>query len=130
MSNEERQQMYLDFLSEEGYRPHVGDNGLVDFKSEGMNYFVLFDEDDEQFFRVVVPNFWSIDNEEVRSKARIAADDSTASTKAAKVFTVADNVWAAYEAFYSSPEHFRAIFSRALSVLKTSVQNFAGQMRG
>ncbi|MCU7805451.1 MAG: hypothetical protein KZQ96_19845 [Candidatus Thiodiazotropha sp. (ex Lucinoma borealis)] len=129
MSKEPHQQMFVEFLSEEGYRPQIGDSGLISFNSDGMNYFVLIDENDDQFFRLVVPNFWSIDNEDVRRMVQAAGDDSSASTKVAKIFTVDDNVWAAYESFFSTPEHFKGIFPRALSVLNTSVQNFAARMR-
>tara|TARA_B100000902_G_scaffold393861_1_gene448970 strand:- start:5947 stop:6387 length:441 start_codon:yes stop_codon:yes gene_type:complete len=46
--SEERQQMYLSHLEEEGYRPTIDDDGDVKFKKEGKSYYI-FDGPEKTF---------------------------------------------------------------------------------
>ncbi|MFQ5611272.1 MAG: hypothetical protein ACE5H9_03975 [Anaerolineae bacterium] len=121
--------MYVKFLNDEGYRPEVDSDGDVRFKSEGGTYFVFANENDQQFFQLVFPAFWSIDNDAERRKVLVAADHATQKTKVVKVYTVGDNVWASVELFFASPEQFKETFSRSISALKAGVQNFVQKMR-
>ncbi len=75
------------------------------------------DENDEEFFRLVYPGFWSIESELEREKAQRALT-ATAQTKVAKVFLVCDNTWASIEMFCSPPEVFRTAFHRSLRALR------------
>ena len=113
MTKQELIQMYLDFLQGEGYRPEKSPENMdvewVLFKSEGKAYLILLDKD-MGFFRLVFPNFWSIDNDAERQKAFIAADYANNQTKVAKVHTQANNVWASIKMFCSSPEQFKGYF--------------------
>ena len=45
--------MYVDFLTEEGYKPTVDSDGDVRFKKEGMTYFISVHSNDPQYFRIV-----------------------------------------------------------------------------
>ncbi len=122
-------QMFFDFLVSEGYRPEIDEDGDVLFRREGRVYLILVDEDDDEFFRLVFPNFWSIDNEFEREKAEKAALYASAKTKVAKVFTVRDNVWASIEMFCSPLENFKPVFERSIRALNVAVQSFAEKMR-
>jgi hypothetical protein len=53
-------------------------------------------EKDEEFFRLIFifPAFWSIDSDQERTRAMLAAASATAETKVAKVFLVGDNTYA------------------------------------
>jgi hypothetical protein len=59
---------YLTYLLDEGFRPHITNNGNVAFKCEGRNYYIDIDEDDEEFFFLVYPNFWPIESDEELSR--------------------------------------------------------------
>ena len=62
-------ELYMDFLSGEGYRPTIDNDGDVVFKVEGGLYYIDVDADDAVYFRVVYPNFWSIENpDEIRRR--------------------------------------------------------------
>ena len=63
----------------------------------GGAYYVEIDKQDEQFFRVVYPNFWAVENDVERSKVREAALYATAKTKVAKVCPVGDDPLATVE---------------------------------
>ena len=128
MTQQELAQLYFDYLEAEGYRPEM-EEGFVRFKSDGGTYLIVVDEDDEQYFRMIFPNFWPIESEEERRKVLVAADHATSETKVAKVFTVRDNVWATIEIFCAEPQEFQAIFSRAMRALKAGVRTFLDKMR-
>ena len=117
------------YLSEEGYAPRVDEDGDLIFKFEESTYMILFDEQDEQFYRIIYPNFWSIDNDSERIKAVKACEAVTGKIKVAKVFTVKNNIWASVELFMGSPEQLILVFKRSLNALRTSVQNFREVMQ-
>ncbi len=128
MDKKQRAKMYHDFLQKEGYSPTIDSDGDVIFKSEGRTYAILIDERDEDFFRIVFPNFWPIENSQERQKVEQAALQATAETKVAKVFPVRENVWASIEMFCSPPEVFKAVFARSMSALRAAVGTFAEKM--
>ncbi len=128
MNQQELADLYYSFLDTEGYRPEM-EEGFIKFKSDGGTYLVVVDENDEQYFRLIFPNFWPIESEAERAKVLAAADHATAETKVAKVFTVRDNVWATIEIFCSQPDNFKGIFNRAMRALKAGVRAFLEKMR-
>lgn len=117
-------EMIMEYLREEGYLPKLDEDGDIVFKCEGRTYYVILDGSDEQFFRLVFPNFWSITDEDERARVETAAQVATAKTKVAKVFPVKDDTWASVELFLPSAEAFNAVFSRSMSALRAAVQTF------
>jgi len=129
MSKKDRVKMYRDYLQGEGFSPKLDKDGDIVFKMEGRIYIIIVDERDEEFFRIIFPNFWSIENDGERAKVERAALQATAETKVAKVFPVRDNVWASIELFLSPPEGFKPIFQRSMSALRSGVGTFVSKMR-
>ena len=129
MTRQERLDLYREFLDQEGFRPSIDGDGDLVFKIEGKTYFVFADPNDAPFFRLVFPSFWSIENEDERAKAYVAAHDATAQTKVAKVFVVEDDTWASLELFCDPPETVRPVLLRGLSAVQSAVDTFAQIMR-
>ena len=129
MTKANRVKVYEEHLKQEGYAPNVDDNGNIVFKSEGKVYIIVLEDEDEAFFRLIFPNFWSIDSKRERTKVESAALTSTERTKVAKVFTVGDNVWATVEMFVDSPDVVKPVFARCMSALRTAVANFVVEMK-
>ncbi|MCX8141017.1 MAG: hypothetical protein WHU94_15075 [Thermogemmata sp.] len=129
MTKQERVGMYMRYLVEEGYMPRVDQDGDIIFKFEGGTYLIIIDDSDDEYFRLVFPNFWSIDSEEERMQVYIAATHATAETKVTKVYPVRDNVWASIEMFCSPPEVFKSVFRRSLGALRAGVNNFREKMQ-
>jgi hypothetical protein len=127
-TKQERTRMYRDFLLREGYAPTVDRDGDVSFKYEGRTYYILAQDDDEMFFRLIYPNFWSIESESERAKVKAAALYANAQTKVVKVFPVEDNTWATIEMFFCPPEAFKAVFHRALRALSAGIEAFRSKM--
>ncbi|HRH39472.1 MAG TPA: hypothetical protein PK760_14060 [Flavobacteriales bacterium] len=123
------QKMYMDYLSEEGYRPEVDGDGDVQFKAEGRTYFIDVTEDDQEYFRVALANIWPIESEKEREQCYIACDFSNAQTKVAKAYLVKDNIWVGIEIFVAEPGDFKAVFKRSMSALNSGVDNFVKKMK-
>ncbi len=128
MTKQERAEMYRSYLAEEGYVPKIDSDGDVAFKCEGRTYVILIDPDDDTFFNIALPCFWSIESEEERAKVAHAAQYATAHTKVAKIYPTKDNTIAAVEMFCSPPEAFKAVFERAIRALQSSVMSFRNKM--
>lgn len=129
-TKEELQKLYTDFLTAEGFRSEVDEDGDVVFKREGKTYFIGVDAEDPQFFRVVYPNFWEIESFEEHVRVLIAADVSNNRSKVSKVFIVEENTWGSVELFVERPEDFKAVFYRCLAAVDNGVKNFVAHMRG
>lgn len=127
-TKKERAEMYRAFLEEEGYRPRIDDDGDVIFKCEGRNYIIILDDEDDEFFRIVYPNFWGIESEPELAEVKEAALNATIRVKVAKVFPVGDSTWAEIELFCFPPEAFKPVFRRCLAALQTAVQTFISTM--
>lgn len=115
---------FCEFLREEGYFPKLDDDGDITFKVAGHIYLVSLD-DDEQYLRIVFPNFWEVDSQDERQIVEKVALEVTAQVKAAKVFiTKNDKVSAAIEMFSSSLENSKIVFERCLAALNAAVGLF------
>lgn len=129
MDKKQKAQMYMDHLRGEGYVPELDSDGDVVFKLEGRTYIILIDEGDEEFFRIIYPNFWSIESADERIKVEKAALAATSDTKVAKIFPIRDDVWGSVEIFILPPENFKLIFARAMRALRAAVDTFVQKMR-
>lgn len=129
MSKDDLQYLYTEYLTEEGYKPEIDSDGDVSFKREGRTYFIGVDEDDPEYFRVVLANIWPIESEGERRLVVLAADESNNRSKVSKVYTVKDNVWVSIELFVAQPEDFKGVFRRSMSALDNGVSNFVKKMR-
>ncbi|MBR5728022.1 MAG: hypothetical protein IKX39_05160, partial [Muribaculaceae bacterium] len=81
-------ELLLDFLQEEGYRPQVDPNdGEITFKSEGLTYSFFPDENDEQYFRLMLPAIYDV-NEENKYEVLEAIDKTNFDMKVIKLYIV------------------------------------------
>jgi hypothetical protein len=129
VSREDRVRVFSDFLKEEGYAPKMDDDGDIAFKAEGRSYYVIVEDKDEEYLRILFPNFWRIESPDERLKVERAALKATAETKVAKVFPVRDNTCASIEIFASPIENAKSVFSRCMRALQAAVHTFVEEMR-
>lgn len=124
-------QLIVDHLKNEGFVPRIDEDGDVVFKAEGRTYFVNFERDGDDglwFFRLVFPNFWSVDDEDERKRMEHAALVATRRIKSAKIFLTDDDTCGSIEVFTSSPQEFVKIVLRSLSALQGAVRLFQAEM--
>ncbi len=121
--------VYVEFLQREGFRPRLDDAGDVMFRCEGREYWLMVDDDDPDYFRLLFPNFWSVDGEAERQRAVLAAAEVTAEIKVAKVYVLGDDTQAAAEMFLGDPRDLPRVFDRALQALRGAVRRFCELMQ-
>jgi hypothetical protein len=120
---------YLEqLLKEEGFLPRIDEDGDLVFKSEGKTMFIPADSNDEEFLRISLPNFWSIDSDEERDAAAMVCCKVNKTVKVAKVCIVEDNVWASVELFASPIQSVHDVFLRCITVLNLAVAEFRREM--
>lgn len=130
MTKSEKAAVIFKHLEGEGYRPEIDSDGDVRFKAEGMTLFVGISEKDDQYYRVCLPNFWSLDTPEEVARAPKANQDVTAMVKAVKIITVQDDTWCCIEAFYASVHDLIPVLTRCIRTIRGAAQEFAKAMRG
>ena len=117
--------LMINFLAEEGFRPHETPFGIA-FKSEGFNFLYFKDEDDEQYFRLMMPAIFVVteDNEDTIMKVM---NDVNGSIKVVKLYTMdiedeegksETSVWAAFEILAATTPELTDIVPRAINLLQ------------
>ena len=119
--------LMIDYLAEEGFRPHETPFGIA-FKKEGYNFLYFKDEDDEQYFRLMMPAIFVVteDNEETILHAM---NDVNGNIKVVKLYTMEmedpdgkkeTSVWVAFEILADSTPELGDIVPRAISLLQVA----------
>ena len=117
--------LIFDFLAEEGFRPHETEFGIA-FKSEGFNFLFFKDDEDEQYFRLMMPAIFEVteDNEDMILKAM---NDVNGNIKVVKLYTMemedeeekkSTSVWVAFELLADTTPEIGDIMPRAITLLK------------
>jgi hypothetical protein len=117
--------LIFDFLAEEGFRPHETEFGIA-FKSEGLNFLFFKDDEDEQYFRLMMPAIFEVteDNEDMILQAM---NDVNGSIKVVKLYTMDmqdeedkknTSVWVAFEILADTTPEMGDIVPRAITLLK------------
>ena len=117
--------LMIEFLAEEGFRPHETEFGIA-FKSEGFNFLFFKDEDDDQYFRLMMPAVFEVteDNEDMILQAM---NDVNGNIKVVKLYTMDmedengkkdTSVWVAFEILADTTPELADIVPRAISLLK------------
>ena len=130
MSKAERAAAIVKYMASEGYIPELDKDGDVRLKCEGLTFYIELLEDDETYYRLVLPNFWSIDTEEERGRAIIAANSVADRIKAAKVIMVRDDMWATLEGFYPSVDRYLPVIARCIKATRAAAMRFGEEMMG
>ena len=117
--------MMMEFLAEEGFHPHETPFGIA-FKSEGLNFLYFKDEDDEQYFRLMMPAIFVLteDNEDT---VLSVMNDVNGTIKVVKLYTMdiededgksEKSVWAAFEILADTTPELNDIVPRAIALLR------------
>ncbi len=127
--------LMMDFLAEEGFRPHEAPFGIA-FKSEGFNFLYLKDEDDEQYFRLMMPAIFEVteDNEDTIMRVMNEVNNSI---KVVKLYTMdtededgktETQVWVGFEILADTTPELTDIVPRALALLRAGRAAFFAKL--
>ena len=117
--------MMMEFLAEEGFRPHETPFGIA-FKSEGLNFLYFKDEEDEQYFRLMMPAIFVVteDNEDT---VLSVMNDVNGTIKVVKLYTMdiededgksEKSVWVAFEILADTTPELNDIVPCAIALLR------------
>lgn len=111
------------YLQEEGFCPKEYEYGL-DFKCEGRMFTFIYDEDDEMYFRLMMPNIFEVTDEN-RDIVLKALNETNKNIKVVKAYTpIPQAVWIGFEVLVDSTPVLNDIVPRALSMLRSAQKAF------
>ena len=127
--------LMIDFLAEEGFRPHETEFGIA-FKYEGLNFLYFKDSEDEQYFRLMMPAICQVteDNEDMILKAM---NEVNSNIKVVKLYTMDMedeegkkdvSVWVAFEILADTTPELADFVPRALSLLQGARMAFLAKL--
>ena len=116
-----------DWLASEGYKYTTSDEGELIFKYQGYGMVVMADENDPLFLRIIMPNIYEVQNDEVNVLR--ALNTINAGIKTVKGFIVQDNVWLSIEMYIDSSPEMEDFLERCLDILVASGGKFAEELR-
>ncbi len=120
--------LYLDFLEKESIPAQIDRDGDIEFDLFEKTFYILIEQDDPGFFRMVLPNIWPIENDKEYLTVLKACNQANKEAKAVKIYTTNDNVWLATELLLEKPEQFTSIFYRALDEMEHCLEVFLDAM--
>ncbi len=132
-------QHFQSMLDKEGYNrgqiswdADANSSDLV-FKVEGGGYILIADADDNDFVRLMFPNFWPIESDEEFAAALQAISLVNARCKGAKIYASSknDNIIATVEFLIDAqnPQLKSSLFLRYIRMLNNAADEFSRFMR-
>ncbi len=128
--------LMINYLAEEGFRPHETPFGIA-FKYEGFNFLYFKDEDDEQYFRLMMPAIFVVteDNEDTIMKLM---NEVNGNIKVVKLYTMdiedeegknETSVWVAFEILADTTPELSDIVPRAINLLQGARVAFLAKLQ-
>ena len=116
-------ELMLQYLKEEGFCPKE-DEYSIDFKCEGRTFAFLYDNDDDQYFRLMMPNIFEVTDEN-REVVLRALNETNSSVKVVKAYTpIPQAVWIGFEVLVDITPVLADIVPRGLNMLRTAQRTF------
>ena len=113
----------LNYLREEGFCPKEEEFGLA-FKCEGLNFIFFYDEEDDQYFRLMMPGIFDV-TEENFPAVLLAMNKVNSELKVVKAYTpVPDAVWIGFEVIVDTTPVFADFVPRGISMLRAAQRKF------
>ncbi|MDR2792827.1 MAG: hypothetical protein LBB61_04050 [Treponema sp.] len=124
------QNMYMSYLTAEGYAPSIDSDGDVAFKKEGRPFWIEVNEDDLEYFRIGYLANYALDYEYEVLQFPVAINHATKVTKVAKVYSLDDRgrFMISAEIYLVRPEDFKIVFNRMISAINRARENFLLKM--
>ncbi|MFC4638500.1 hypothetical protein [Deinococcus hohokamensis] len=111
-------------LETQGFQVQEDPEAGLTFMFEGGQYYLPPQHDDEQFYHLLFPNFWSLETDEEYGRALFACDAVNREAKLVKLHTAEADVWAGVEALHPTPEAFLMALPRYLTFVQEAVRAF------
>lgn len=122
------EELVKQFLSNEGYKFDVDSDGDIHFKYEGINLYFTVDNNDQKYFRLIMPNIYQLEGN--RTRVLEAINTVARDLKVIKAFLIEDRLWLAVELFIDSTPELEDFFPRCMGLLKAGREKIAEEIFG
>jgi hypothetical protein len=122
------EELVKQFLSNEGYKFDVDSDGDIHFKYEGINLYFTVDNNDQKYFRLIMPNIYQLEGN--RTKVLEAINTVARDLKVIKAYLIEDRLWLAVELFIDSTPELEDFFPRCMGLLKAGREKIAEEIFG
>lgn len=112
----------MEYLANEGLRPQKEDFGIF-FRYQMLNFAVFWDEDDDHFLRISIPNIFDVD-ENNRIDALTVSNIINMERKVVKALVTNDSVWISAEQLLDQNPVYSDIVPRTLGMLLEARQGY------
>ena len=113
----------VNYLSAQGLQPSIEEFGIF-FKYQMMNFWILTYDNDEQYFRLIMPGIMDVDQNN-RADVLEACNKVCNNMKVAKCYiSENEDVWLACEQLLDSDPRFDDIIPRSLKILLGAFEEF------
>lgn len=126
------------YLKNRDYEVKYDSDGDIILTDEDNLYLILFDKDDKEFFRVIYPFFYTLDDEDEFMAAYIVAHNVNTNVKGVKVLVpekfiedpkrIFDAPAISVESFRDDPHEFARSVPRSISAIQTAAMRFVDKM--
>lgn len=115
-----------EYLSNEGFRYEVDSDGDIHFRYEGAHIYYIPDDDDQSYFRLLMPGIYDLRND--RAKVFEAMNAVSAGLKVVKPILGNDTVHLSIELFLDLSPEIEDFFPRCLNLLMHARSKFMQEM--
>ena len=116
------------YLSSEGYKYDVDNDGDIHFKYEGANLYFTGDKRDQLFFRIIMPGIYQLEGN--RTKVLEAINTVVRDTKVLKAFLVDDMLGLSVDLFIDTTPELDDFIPRCLDLLIEGRTRIAAEIFG
>ena len=117
------QSNFIQYLSSKNLPFQNNIEEQISFQFEGLNYIFVYDNSDLNFFRLLLPNIYNINDDRERYNQMI--NDFNNTYKVVKAIIVSQNqIWLSVEQFVYSNERIELLFERCVMLLRTTIELF------
>lgn len=106
----------FEYLKEQGFCPKIDDDGDIIFKYQMCNFCLIGDDDDENFFGLVLPEIFEVTDDN-RIAVLEAVNELNRKIKVVKAYIPKDSVWLSTEIPLDSNPEFDDFVPRVLRTM-------------
>lgn len=114
------QSKFIQYLSSKNLAFQNNVDEQIIFKYEDLNYLFVYDSSDSNFFRLLLPNIYSIEN--AKNECNEIVNNFNYTYKVVKaIVTPTNQIWLSVEQFVYSEENIELMFERCIMLLKATI---------
>lgn len=114
------QSKFIQYLSSKNLAFQNNVEEQITFKYENLNYLFVYDSSDSNFFRLLLPNIYSIENN--TNECNEIVNNFNYTYKVVKAIVTSTNqIWLSVEQFVYSEENIELMFERCVMLLKATI---------